>query len=464
MCNVASMQRACTIGTLIRTIGPIRITVRHGRILTSTTFASSIHYPRYVEHAMSHPASTSSRAPVGSDLVSSDPEQSASPGTTETYERSAQEHLIVLVNGLFGSRSNWNLLISLLRSQLDGSTSRAITSTSNEFIATYHGIDVCGRRLAAEIRNEVRMDKRLKRISIIAHSMGGLIARYAIAELFEPTTGLMAGLVPSHFITLATPHVGCSVDAGPAQVPFLGWLPISSVSTAIDPTVTGLVSLVLRRSGAQLFLRDADGEGGLPLLYRLAHDWPEENKLFLSALAAFRTRTAYANRSWDHIVGWANSSLRTMEELPQIELPKGRGVVREDPIEFAWSSDACEELQCAVPSRSITDRVVAGQSLSERKFVGSQNRLLSAMDGTTRVEQYIHASLESLKELSWRRIDVCFGGGVLPLLAHQNLQVQREWLNFDGKETMKHLVAQLQAMENLMISEDTTKIEDLSSY
>lgn len=38
--------------------------------------------------------------------------------------------------------------------------------------------------------------------------------------------------------------------------------------------------------------------------------------LFMSALAAFETRTLYANSSGDHLVGWANSSLRRLGELP----------------------------------------------------------------------------------------------------------------------------------------------------
>lgn len=39
---------------------------------------------------------------------------------------------------------------------------------------------------------------------------------------------------------------------------------------------------------------------------------------FYSALEAFETRTAYANSSGDHLVGWANSSLRAMHELPRL--------------------------------------------------------------------------------------------------------------------------------------------------
>jgi Putative serine esterase (DUF676) len=48
--------------------------------------------------------------------------------------------------------------------------------------------------------------------------MGGLIARHAAGHLFDPATGLVAGLRPAHFVTMATPHLGCEVAASPAQV------------------------------------------------------------------------------------------------------------------------------------------------------------------------------------------------------------------------------------------------------
>lgn len=73
----------------------------------------------------------------------------------------------------------------------------------------------------------------LKKISFVAHSLGGLIARYAIALLYENETatqtdyheeyekdvnharsnqptgqGKIAGLEPMNFITFVTPHLG----------------------------------------------------------------------------------------------------------------------------------------------------------------------------------------------------------------------------------------------------------------
>lgn len=39
-----------------------------------------------------------------------------------------------------------------------------------------------------------------------------------VGLLYDPSTELICGLRPAHFITLATPHLGCADAAGPAQV------------------------------------------------------------------------------------------------------------------------------------------------------------------------------------------------------------------------------------------------------
>lgn len=70
----------------------------------------------------------------------------------------------------------------------------------------------------------VHKTESLKRISFLAHSLGGLFARYAIAVLYNNSNslnssmpndpcnsskkGMIAGLEPISFITLATPHLG----------------------------------------------------------------------------------------------------------------------------------------------------------------------------------------------------------------------------------------------------------------
>lgn len=47
-------------------------------------------------------------------------------------------------------------------------------------LQTYEGIDRCGERLAGEVTEYVAIHPDLERISLIGHSMGGLIGRYAL--------------------------------------------------------------------------------------------------------------------------------------------------------------------------------------------------------------------------------------------------------------------------------------------
>lgn len=72
------------------------------------------------------------------------------------------------------------------------------------------GIDVCGARLAEEVLQVVSSHPSLTTISLMGHSMGGLIARYALGLLANPKTCKVAGLSPGHFISIASPHLGCS--------------------------------------------------------------------------------------------------------------------------------------------------------------------------------------------------------------------------------------------------------------
>lgn len=87
--------------------------------------------------------------------------------------------------------------------------------------------------LNQKVMEVVKKTDSLKRISFLAHSLGGLFARYAVAVLYSSTAeesgepvdladsmrensltmcssrrGTIAGLEPVNFITLATPHLG----------------------------------------------------------------------------------------------------------------------------------------------------------------------------------------------------------------------------------------------------------------
>lgn len=102
---------------------------------------------------------------------------------------------------------------------------------------------------------------------------------------------------------------------------------------------------------------------------------------------------------------------------------------------------AAADLEAAVPELPLPLRLPAKLFSVEPQ----------AFDRQLAAERLAHAEqiLERLQALPWRRVDVCFGATALSILSHQHIQVQRWWLNGVGEPVARHLVLQLQAMEQL---------------
>ncbi|KAK1258665.1 hypothetical protein QJS04_geneDACA019266 [Acorus gramineus] len=66
-----------------------------------------------------------------------------------------------------------------------GAIRATLSSSSNTYTKTFTGIDGAGKRLADEVMQVVRSIGSLKRISFLAHSLGGLFARYAVGVLYS---------------------------------------------------------------------------------------------------------------------------------------------------------------------------------------------------------------------------------------------------------------------------------------
>ncbi|EMS52616.1 hypothetical protein TRIUR3_12538 [Triticum urartu] len=105
------------------------------------------------------------------------------------------EHLIVLVHGIMASPSDWTYGEAVLKKRL-GDNFFIYASSSNIYAKSFDGINVAGRRLAKEQAKETGSGA-----GVMLTSGGSEISR---------TSGLgaIAGLEPTNFITLATPHLG----------------------------------------------------------------------------------------------------------------------------------------------------------------------------------------------------------------------------------------------------------------
>nr|XP_004238551.1 putative lipase YDL109C [Solanum lycopersicum] len=333
----------------------------------------------------------------------------------------APNHLVVMVNGIIGSVDDWKYAAEQFVKAYPHDII-VYRSQSNYSKLTFDGVDVMGIRLAEEVQSVVKRTPHLQKISFVGHSLGGLVCRYAIAKLYEQRSARItrgqgmecslngstdacaeevskkiAGLEPVNFITFATPHLGCR---GHKQAPaFCGLYSLEKVAASS--------SWLLGRSGRHLFLKDHDE--GKPLLLRMASD--SEDLPFISALQSFKRRAAYANTSFDYLVGWSTSSLRRRSELP-----KRRNMKKVDKyphivnIEEATSVSSQEE--------TPTMANINGHKSQEME----------------------EAMIRGLTKLSWERVDVSFKGSIQKFLAHTAIQVQSYNINSDGIDVIQHMI------------------------
>ncbi|XP_050364817.1 putative lipase ROG1 [Argentina anserina] len=340
----------------------------------------------------------------------------------QTGRKNNPTHLVIMVNGLVGSAEDWRFgATQLLKRYPEDVVVHC--SECNYSMLTFDGVDVMGERLAEEVRGVVKRHGTVQKISFVGHSLGGLIARYAIGRLYERDTmrgrsrenvecrdngiedqqreqkvkGKIAGLEPGNFITSATPHLG---TWGHKQVPvFCGFQMLEKAAARF--------SWCLGRTGRHLFLTDRD-KGKPPLLLQMVYD--SEDLKFLSALKSFRRHVAYANVHYDHLVGWSTSSIRRKKELPKLKHlskhEKYPHIVNE-----------------------MTDTA------------GTQEEASSEDDTSVDFEEEM---IRGLTKVSWERIDVSFSGSRQKYLAHSTIQVKIYYIHSDGADVIQHMVDNFQ--------------------
>ncbi|WOL07054.1 lipase [Canna indica] len=277
---------------------------------------------------------------------------------------------------------------------------------------TLDGIDVMGERLAQEVAEIIKRRPEVQKISFVAHSIGGLVARYAIGRLYEPpkrktpkdihlldahdNVGTICGREAINFITIATPHLG---SRGNKQVPFLFGI------TAIEKVASWVVHWIFRRTGKQVFMMDND-EGKPPLLLRMVNDY--DDLYFMSGLRAFKRRVTYANVGYDHIVGWRTSSIRR-----NFELPKWMGSLSEEYPHVVYEEQ----------SKASNNEECVDGSLVNDDFEMLEDKLV-----------------RGLTNVSWERVDVSFHNSILRFAAHSVIQVKLSFMQSEGEDVIRHMI------------------------
>ncbi|XP_010555602.1 PREDICTED: putative lipase YDL109C [Tarenaya hassleriana] len=324
-------------------------------------------------------------------------------------DSSSADHLVVMVHGILGSTDDWKFGAEQFVRRLPDKVF-VHCSERNTSKLTLDGVDVMGERLANEVLEVIQRRPNTRKISFVAHSLGGLAARYAIGRLYRPAThedgmgssanvgeetpnGTICGLEAMNFITVATPHLG---SRGNKQVPFLFGV------TSIEKVAGLVIHWIFKRTGRHLFLKDEE-EGKPPLLRRMVED--SDDCYFISALGAFKRRVLYSNVGYDHIVGWRTSSVRRDDELPK------------------WEDSLNEKYPHIVHEEHCKPCDAENSSEGEDNSADTEEEMI-----------------RGLSSVSWEKVDVSFHSSRQRFAAHSVIQVKNEILHIEGADVIQHMI------------------------
>lgn len=212
-----------------------------------------------------------------------------------SVDKENPQSLFILIHGLLGSHKHMHSIRDLIIERSKEPVMIMIPC-KNGFFKTFDGIDIVGERLLKEIklflrsRNENEI-KSLRKLNIVAYSMGGLISRYIMKDLKKFINKRYPQIEFDTFMTFATPHLGVNFYKD-------GKFPYN--------VLTKLGSNVLGRSGRQLFLLD-NKENANPLLLEISKG------KYLEALQSFKHHIALANVHNDRSVSFYTSFITDLE-------------------------------------------------------------------------------------------------------------------------------------------------------
>jgi hypothetical protein len=179
---------------------------------------------------------------------------------------------------------------------------------------TYDGIETGGERVCSEVEAEIAAIEarggKIKKLSVVGYSMGGLVARYAIGLLYA--NGTLDKVECLNFTGFASPAIG-------ARLPQKGTFP---------KLFNGIGSNSLSASGKQLWGIDNFRDTGRPLLSILA----DTKSIFGLGLMRFRRRTLYANIINDRVAVFYTTGISKKDPFEDLDRVKCKFVKGFDDV------------------------------------------------------------------------------------------------------------------------------------
>lgn len=298
-----------------------------------------------------------------------------------------QHHLVVFIHGFNGAGSDFDnmeaafLCAASANANQEGLLTLKIKSNST-LQNTLDGIENASMRIWKELMSYYNHSPlNIRAISLVGHSLGGLYARFVSRLLYD--CDFFKVVEPRCFVTLASPHL--SVRRPLAQSPFN--LAFQTVAQRVC------------RSTRELCLED-DAQ----LLYKMT------DPHYMTALAMFNKRVAYANVVHDFQVLYSTASISVRSPYANHE---HRAASQDFPSITEWSL------------RNVQRRLIHDLPASELTFAGDRH-------ATMLCEMF-----NRLNALEWERYDCMFHS----LLAHEQIINKRGM--FAGADVVQHLLTRV---------------------
>ncbi|KNC75119.1 hypothetical protein SARC_12347 [Sphaeroforma arctica JP610] len=291
----------------------------------------------------------------------------------------------------------------------------AINETGwNIFAApTHDGVDVCGRRLADEIRSTIKANPSLTHISLCGLSLGGLIIRYTCGELYESESGTIGGLIPLNFVSFASPHLG--------------------VRKTLPGFMGVLGGFIVGNSYHQMTLADnANKKTCNTLLERMAGiQTPEcaeacgDKRAYLKALSSFQRRLCIGN----------------VESDPQVPYPTATMV----PFFHPAHMPVDRESQYANIVRIVRNEELPSNPASIDEWFNSVGAEELQAERIFEDESPEYKMLVSIREAtSWTRVDTRFEG-FMRNFSHDLVAVNKPAISTAGQGVVQFVVDEMLA-------------------
>jgi len=332
--------------------------------------------------------------------------------STLPYEHGAHQkadstarHLVVLVHGLSGKPEDMGKIEELMRKDAAvGQRGVLIHATDVNVGRTTDGVRNGGKRVAGDIVGMVRKYPSLEKISIVGFSLGGVYARYAVADLFDIETKTVAGLKPILLMTVASPNLGVRNFGVYRKVP---------------KEIHWLSKVVAGQTGMDVMLRDR-GVTGDPVLVEMTDD--SSALPFIASLRAFQKRVLYGNCRNDMMVNFGTATLdpaiRDMSIDDTFAPPEGAEII----------DDTHDEGGCRVWYRY------------------DMRKTDKPSHGIRRVDSYESLMALRLRGVGWTVVGVDFPTA-LPVAHNRIVAMSRSpmdaWLNSSGYRAARHIVQTL---------------------